>query len=85
MVESAQPLLESWSNSIECQGGMPIDVSVDEDLRSVSADVIARTCFGSSYCKGKQIFSKLRSLQKAIVEQSINLFDVASFRYIYIF
>lgn len=80
MVESAQPLLESWSNSIECQGGMPIDVSVDEDLRSVSADVIARTCFGSSYCKGKQIFSKLRSLQKAIVEQSINLFDVASFR-----
>lgn len=79
MVKSAQPLLDSWSNSIKCQGDMPIDLRIDEDLRSVSADVIARTCFGSSYCKGKQIFSRLRSLQKAIANQSINLFDVTSF------
>lgn len=79
MVESSQPLLRKWEDHIESQGGMTADVRVDEDLRGVSADVISRACFGSSYFKGNTIFSKLRSLQKAISKQGF-LFGSSSFR-----
>ncbi|KAJ4850021.1 hypothetical protein Tsubulata_014056, partial [Turnera subulata] len=79
MVESSQPLLKRWEECIEAaQGGMTADVKVDDDLRGASADVISRACFGSSYSKGRQIFSKLRTLQKAIANQSLP-FSVTSF------
>ena len=80
MLESAQPLLTKWEDCIQAHGGVSADVMVNEDLRSASADVISRVCFGSSYGKGKQIFSKLRSLQQLITNQAF-LFGVPSFRY----
>lgn len=83
MVESTEPLLRKWEDCIEAQGGVSADIRVDEDLRGFSGDVISRACFGSSYFKGKEIFSKLRSLQKAISKQSF-LFGVTSFAYVLI-
>ncbi|KAK9283804.1 hypothetical protein L1049_012058 [Liquidambar formosana] len=83
MLEAAQPLVRKWEDQIEAQGGMTADVKVDGDLRGVSADVISRACFGSSYSKGKEIFSKLRSLQKAISEQGF-LFGVPKYGFILI-
>ena len=81
MVETAQPLMRKWETSIEAQGGVVAEITVDEDLRSVSADVISRACFGSSYFRGKEIFSKLRILQKTIANQSV-LFGVPNFGYV---
>ncbi|KAF2302833.1 hypothetical protein GH714_008598 [Hevea brasiliensis] len=78
MVESAQPLLRKWEQYIEALGGSQAEIRVDEDLRGLSADVIARACFGSSYLKGNEIFSKLRTLQTLITKQSI-LFGITSF------
>ncbi|XP_041022203.1 cytochrome P450 714A1-like [Juglans microcarpa x Juglans regia] len=78
MLESAQTLVRKWEDSIEAQGGTAADIHVDEDLKGVSADVISRACFGSSYFKGKEIFLKLRSLQKVISKQGF-LFGVTSF------
>ncbi|XP_012443451.1 cytochrome P450 714A1 [Gossypium raimondii] len=69
MVESTVPLLKKWEAMIDAGGGLAAEINVDEDLRSVSADVIARACFGSSYVKGKQIFSKLRTIQTTITKQ----------------
>lgn len=82
MLESAQPLLTKWEDCIQAHGGVSADVMVNEDLRSASADVISRVCFGSSYGKGKQIFSKLRSLQQLITNQAF-LFGVPSFRFLW--
>ncbi|CAI9091931.1 OLC1v1027052C1 [Oldenlandia corymbosa var. corymbosa] len=78
MLESAEPLLSKWESSIDAQGGKIADIKVDEDLRSLSGDVISRACFGSSYFKGKKIFSKLRTLQKTISNQSV-LFGASTF------
>ncbi|RVW81360.1 Cytochrome P450 714A1 [Vitis vinifera] len=82
MLESAQPLLTKWEDCIQAHGGVSADVMVNEDLRSASADVISRVCFGSSYGKGKQIFSKLRSLQQLITNRAF-LFGVPSFRFLW--
>lgn len=81
MVESMQPLVRKWEDSIEAQSGVMADIRVDEDLRGFTADVIARACFGSSYAKGREIFSKLRKLQTAISKQSF-LFGVPGYGYV---
>ncbi|KAL5569689.1 hypothetical protein UlMin_026264 [Ulmus minor] len=78
MLESAEPMLRKWEESIVAQGGGVAEIKVDEDLRGVSADVISRVCFGSSYAKGREVFSKLRSLQKTISKQAF-LFGVSNF------
>ncbi|KAJ7965181.1 Cytochrome P450 [Quillaja saponaria] len=79
MIKSTQPLLSKWEECIEAQGGSTAEVKVDEDLRGVSADVIARVCFGNSYVKGKEVFSNLRNVQKAMSKQNF-LFGLSSFR-----
>ncbi|PHT86853.1 CytochromeA1 [Capsicum annuum] len=71
MLQSVELLTSKWDERIEAEGGKMAEISVGEDLRSLSADVISRACFGSSYFKGKKIFSKLRTLQKVISNQSI--------------
>nr|QNS29980.1 cytochrome P450 [Nothapodytes nimmoniana] len=81
MLESAQPLMKKWEACIDAHGGRLAEIRVEEDLRSVSADVISRACFGSSYFKGKEIFTKLRTLQKTISNQSV-LFGVPTFGFL---
>ncbi|XP_073113579.1 cytochrome P450 714B3 [Elaeis guineensis] len=80
MVDCTFPLLKSWESKIE-QGKGLADIKVDEDLRSYSADVISRACFGSSYIKGKEIFLKLRALQKAISKPNMFV-EITGVRYI---
>ncbi|KAE8700294.1 CYP714A1 protein [Hibiscus syriacus] len=81
MVESTAPLLKKWEATIDARGGRATEINVDDDFRSFSADVIARACFGSSYVKGKQIFSKLRSIRTTITEQGF-LFGHSSSRFL---
>ncbi|GMN41101.1 hypothetical protein TIFTF001_010316 [Ficus carica] len=76
-MDKVKPMVRKWEECIEAQGGTTAEVKVDEDLRGVSADVISRVCFGSSYAKGKLVFSKLRSLQKIISHQGF-LFGVTN-------
>nr|XP_043607879.1 cytochrome P450 714A1-like [Erigeron canadensis] len=78
MSESVEPLLKKWEKCIEAQSDRLAEVRVDDDLRTVSADVISRACFGSSYAKGKEIFSKLRTLQKTISSKGM-LFGLSTF------
>lgn len=65
MLESADELTTKWERCIEADDKdvKMVEINVQDDLRSVAADVISKTCFGSSYLKGKEIFSKLRTLQ----------------------
>ncbi|MBA0834194.1 hypothetical protein Goarm_006569 [Gossypium armourianum] len=50
-----------------------VKIIVDEDLRSLSADIISRACFGSNYSKGEEIFSKLKALQMAMAKTYIGI------------
>ncbi|OEL17105.1 Cytochrome P450 714C3 [Dichanthelium oligosanthes] len=68
IVDATVPLLQAGENILDGTGGSK-EIYVDGYLRDFSADVIARACFGSSFTKGKDIFCKLRQLQKAISQQ----------------
>lgn len=55
MVQSVEAMLGRWKNF----EGKEIDVS--EEFRLLTAEVISRTTFGSSYVEGIQIFHMLRT------------------------
>lgn len=76
ITKSTTTLINSWSNIIEAEGGVA-DIKIDNHMRSFSGDVISRACFGSNYCKGVEIFQKLRNLQEASYVRE-NLFDWSS-------
>lgn len=80
MVDSAISMVSSWEAKIDTGGGLLVDIEVDGDLRNFSADVISRACFGSSYSKGKDIFRKLRRLQKLMSKNGL-LVAVPGMRY----
>ncbi|CAL0324351.1 unnamed protein product [Lupinus luteus] len=78
IVDSTNIMLRSWETRLESEGGVS-DIKVDEDLRSLSADVISRACFGSNYVEGKEIFTKLRDVQRAL---STIYVGIPGFRYL---
>ncbi|WOK96739.1 Cytochrome P450 [Canna indica] len=80
MVIATVQLLKSWETIIDNAGGSG-EIVVDEDLRKFSADVISRTCFGSSFSEGKEIFSRLRQLQMLMSKSSI-LIGIPGIRYL---
>lgn len=72
-MESTNLLLSSWESKIEEAEGGSAEINIDGDLRSFSADIISRACFRSSYSHGKEIFLKLRQLQKVMSKGSIGV------------
>ena len=72
MVDSTTMMVRSWERKIESGGGSSV-FRVDDDLRSLSADIISRASFGSNYLQGKEIFLKLRTLQKIMSNGSIGV------------
>jgi len=77
IVDSTDIMLRSWESRIESDGVVS-EIKIDEDLRSLSADIIARVCFGSNYVKGKEIFTKLRDLLKLLSKINVG---IPGFRY----
>ncbi|RZC82635.1 hypothetical protein C5167_045421 [Papaver somniferum] len=72
MVDSATNMLKLWESEVHNEGGVA-DIRVDLDLRNFSADIISRACFGSSYIRGKEIFTKLRALQQIMAIQGLHM------------
>lgn len=78
IVESTNIMVSTWEARLSSEGRVASEIKVDEDLRSLSADIIARACFGSNYAKGQEIFTKLRELQTVM---SKIIVGIPGFRY----
>ncbi|KAL6498866.1 hypothetical protein OROHE_026466 [Orobanche hederae] len=78
MAESTLTMLKAWENKTQNDLGK-VEIIVDEDLRSLSTEIISRACFGRSYTQGDKIFSKLQSLQRIM---SMGRIGVPGLRYL---
>ncbi|CAI9781635.1 unnamed protein product [Fraxinus pennsylvanica] len=72
MAESTSTMLKTWESKAETWGGK-VEIRVDEDLRSLSADIISRSCFGSNYAEGEKIFTKLQTLLMVMSKGNIGI------------
>jgi len=76
VVASAANLLDKWDQAVT-SGTQEIEVL--EEFRNLTADVIARTAFGSSYLEGKHIF-ELQTEQAILVTESFRKFIIPGYR-----
>ncbi|XP_065859267.1 cytochrome P450 714C2-like [Euphorbia lathyris] len=72
MIDSTTSMMKSWVSRIESNGGKA-EIEVYQFMRSLSADMISRACFGSNYVKGEEIFLKLVTLQNVMSQQSVGI------------
>ncbi|WVZ13653.1 hypothetical protein V8G54_011219 [Vigna mungo] len=71
MVECTKDMLQSLKNSLESGQS---ELEIGEYLTELTADIISRTEFGTSYKKGKQLFFLLTQLQARCAQATRHLF-----------
>ncbi|CAJ1947410.1 unnamed protein product [Sphenostylis stenocarpa] len=71
MVECTKDMIQSLKNALE---GGESEVEIGEYLTELTADIISRTEFDTSYKKGKQIFHLLTQLQTRCAQATRHLF-----------
>jgi cytokinin trans-hydroxylase len=70
MVECTKEMLHSLEKGLECGQS---EVEIGEYMTKLTADIISRTEFGTSYQKGKKIFHLLTALQSLCAQASRHL------------
>eukprot|EP00253_Pinus_taeda_P026607 PITA_26607 len=67
VMEVCGPVIDGWTEKMRERGnGFSVEIDVDDDLNKVTAQVISKLLFGSSYERGFQILDKLKLLQQTI-------------------
>ncbi|KAI9108048.1 hypothetical protein K1719_020921 [Acacia pycnantha] len=81
MEESTKEIVRKWDRRITESGGKVAEIVIDKDLMALTADVICKACFGSSYAQGNQIFAKLSALQAVLAKPNL-LFGFTDIRFL---
>ncbi|GLJ51781.1 hypothetical protein SUGI_1100210 [Cryptomeria japonica] len=78
IIESSANMLEEWSKLV-LSGASEIEVL--KEFRELTADIIARTAFGSSFIEGKDIFD-MQAKQMVLTSELFHTVYIPGFRFL---
>ena len=69
---SCDEMISKWESMVSVEGFCELDVM--PYLQNMTADVISRTAFGSSYEKGKKIFKLQTELGEMVMQSTLGIY-----------
>ncbi|KAI4355959.1 hypothetical protein L6164_000015 [Bauhinia variegata] len=66
--ESTMATIRAWE--MRMNENQSVELVIDKDFKVLSADVLSRACFGSSYAQGNKIFEIIDTMQTALAKPS---------------
>ena len=81
MYLSCIEIMSKWEEMVSTEGQCELDVW--PDLGTLTADVISRTAFGSSYAEGRQIF-QLQKEQAELLMQAAQTLYLPGMRFLFL-
>lgn len=76
----ATNMIDTWQSKLQIAKDQ-VEIDVSEEFKSLTADIIAHTAFGSSYAEGKQVF-QLQYEQQKIFGKLIGSFYIPGSRFL---
>ncbi|CAL0299172.1 unnamed protein product [Lupinus luteus] len=81
MEESATKIIRKWEGRIaENEDGIA-EIVIEDDMKVLTAYIISKACFGTSYAEGIQIFAMMETYQALLSKPSI-LFGFLNLRFL---
>ncbi|KAJ8898771.1 hypothetical protein K2173_005099 [Erythroxylum novogranatense] len=74
MATCTMSILDGWNHQATEAKDNSVKLEMNTEFQKVTADVISRTAFGSSYIQGREAFRAQRELQKYSAAANINVF-----------
>ncbi|KAJ3698151.1 hypothetical protein LUZ61_001856 [Rhynchospora tenuis] len=81
MAECTKSMIEGWENHIAKEKSKQIEIEVNNYFEELTADIISHTAFGSSYIKGKEVFSAQKELPNLTFASILNV-QIPGFQYL---
>lgn len=81
MVSCAECLIKEWEDQASNSKSREIEVEFSKQFQELTADVISRTAFGSSYREGKEVFHTQKQLHAIAMATLLNV-QLPGFKYL---
>ncbi|KAL6878358.1 hypothetical protein ACP4OV_012528 [Aristida adscensionis] len=81
MVTCAECLIKEWEDQVSRSERRETEVDVSKHFQELTAEVISRTAFGTSYKEGKEVFHAQKQLQAIAVATLLNM-QLPGFKYL---
>ena len=81
MTASTMEMVEDWKKQVIEQGG-PLEIEVAKPIKDVTADILVRSLFGSSYLEGRDVFEMQVELLELLARLRIRNTIVPGYKYV---